>query len=1007
MIPSPNLDDKTYKEILEEARSLISHYTPEWTNHNPSDPGMTLIELFSWMTEMVLYRLNRVPEKTYLALLDLMGLTLTPPQASRVLLKFHPVAGYEGVISLARGFQVSTARSEGKEAVTFETEKSLDIQENALVACFSRTGTRISDHTEQLNNRSGAFPLFGASGEQERFVYLGGDVFRYLAEANIVCLAFDQPDNLTSSGGELVRLFQWEFWDGDRWFPLEGDYYLPGEKKKPNRIFLKGPVNLEPREIEGAEDYFVRGRLETLPDDSRTFDVRSITSRLIFTGDGLSPDNCFFNSSGFESLDLDKDFLPFGQNPVVDDILYLSADEVLSKKEARVSLNILLNEAVKPSLPTDALTMRYEYWDGHDWMILGVSRPGGEAASSGDYAFRDGTLAFTRSGSISFICPPKLTAREVNGTKGLWIRIRIGVDDMGRGGGYIQDEGGNWQWFFSEKIVSPLVSRIRLTYDAGFRSVKRLLVHSDFKYVDLSASMEQNFLAVEKGEGPPPVRLVTLDEENIPSVCFGFEKPLPAGRPSLFFELDEADGREDFYADTPYAASRRQLSLRWECFHEGKWVKLNVNDYTDSLHRSGFVEFDIPEEWRAGEQFGLSLCWLRVLFESGSFESIPLLKNLHNNAVFGSHCRTFQNDVLGSGSGSPFQEYPLLRTPVLPGTVLEVREETYPPQNERELIEREEGVGAVRKEIRQDDGEEVWVRYHQVRNFYESTPVSRHYVLDYRNNRILFGDGKRGVIPPRGKKNIIMRESRAGGGLGGNVGAGTVTILRQSMPFLAGVENPLPARGGADLEDLDNLKKRASGVFRSRNRAVTSEDYSWLAYEASSSVGRAVCLPKVNNRGEIVVIILPRREKIDTGEKLYPSSELIRRVQDYLAERKLVGTRLCVSGPLYKRVILQIRLVFRKEIIEARTAREEIGQILRSALHPLVGGADGKGWTFGEPLQKEFIQRTLDRVKSVHHIEDIRLVDGETGMEQDMIALRSDELLFPEEITLEDRRSEF
>jgi hypothetical protein len=56
----PNLDDRTYGDLVEEARRLIISYDPEWTNHNPSDPGVTLIELFAYLTEIVLYRMNRV-----------------------------------------------------------------------------------------------------------------------------------------------------------------------------------------------------------------------------------------------------------------------------------------------------------------------------------------------------------------------------------------------------------------------------------------------------------------------------------------------------------------------------------------------------------------------------------------------------------------------------------------------------------------------------------------------------------------------------------------------------------------------------------------------------------------------------------------------------------------------------------------------------------------------------------------------------------------------------------
>ncbi|KFB75045.1 baseplate J/gp47 family protein [Candidatus Accumulibacter cognatus] len=69
----PDLDDRRYADLVEEARTLIPGYAPEWTNHNPSDPGITLIELFAWLSEMLIYRLNRVSDdnlRTFLKLLN-------------------------------------------------------------------------------------------------------------------------------------------------------------------------------------------------------------------------------------------------------------------------------------------------------------------------------------------------------------------------------------------------------------------------------------------------------------------------------------------------------------------------------------------------------------------------------------------------------------------------------------------------------------------------------------------------------------------------------------------------------------------------------------------------------------------------------------------------------------------------------------------------------------------------------------------------------------------------
>lgn len=72
-LPQPNLDDLTYADLVEEARSLIPGLAPEWTDHNPTDPGIVLIELLAWLTEITLYRVNRVPEANYRTFLSLLS----------------------------------------------------------------------------------------------------------------------------------------------------------------------------------------------------------------------------------------------------------------------------------------------------------------------------------------------------------------------------------------------------------------------------------------------------------------------------------------------------------------------------------------------------------------------------------------------------------------------------------------------------------------------------------------------------------------------------------------------------------------------------------------------------------------------------------------------------------------------------------------------------------------------------------------------------------------------
>ena len=84
----PNLDDRRWQDLADEGRSLIPLYSPEWTNFNPSDPGITLLELFALIAEMDIYQINRIPDRHKWKFLELIGLQLAGPQPARTVLSF-------------------------------------------------------------------------------------------------------------------------------------------------------------------------------------------------------------------------------------------------------------------------------------------------------------------------------------------------------------------------------------------------------------------------------------------------------------------------------------------------------------------------------------------------------------------------------------------------------------------------------------------------------------------------------------------------------------------------------------------------------------------------------------------------------------------------------------------------------------------------------------------------------------------------------------------------------
>lgn len=122
--PVPRLDDRTFQELMDEMRSLIPIYCPEWTNHNPSDPGITLLELFAFLTEIMLYRLNRVPVRTLFSLLDVLGIQPQPPSAARTPIVVNPNPTAHGYL-LKAGAAVGARRAGTGEPLIFETERDL------------------------------------------------------------------------------------------------------------------------------------------------------------------------------------------------------------------------------------------------------------------------------------------------------------------------------------------------------------------------------------------------------------------------------------------------------------------------------------------------------------------------------------------------------------------------------------------------------------------------------------------------------------------------------------------------------------------------------------------------------------------------------------------------------------------------------------------------------------------------------------------------------------------
>jgi predicted phage baseplate assembly protein len=127
-LPQIVLDDRDFQQLVSEARLRISAKCPEWTEHNVSDPGITLVEAFAWMTDMLIYRLNRVPDKLHVALLDLLGIQLGAPTAATTDVRIRLGAPATQPIRIpAHVTQAGTRRTPSEESIVFSTREDFTI----------------------------------------------------------------------------------------------------------------------------------------------------------------------------------------------------------------------------------------------------------------------------------------------------------------------------------------------------------------------------------------------------------------------------------------------------------------------------------------------------------------------------------------------------------------------------------------------------------------------------------------------------------------------------------------------------------------------------------------------------------------------------------------------------------------------------------------------------------------------------------------------------------------
>jgi predicted phage baseplate assembly protein len=198
-------------------------------------------------------------------------------------------------------------------------------------------------------------------------------------------------------------------------------------------------------------------------------------------------------------------------------------------------------------------------------------------------------------------------------------------------------------------------------------------------------------------------------------------------------------------------------------------------------------------------------------------------------------------------------------------------------------------------------------------------------------------------------------------------------------------------------------------VIKSRNRAVTAEDFEWLTLEASNGIARARCINTIGREGEVTVVVVPKQDarRRDLTVKPVPSTELLRRVKHFLDERRLISTKVHVVKPRFAEISITVEVI-RTNAGSSEAMRKAVDDRLRTFLHPLIGGRNGAGWDFGRNVLKLDLYHVIEDVDGVDVVHRIRLYDEDARQNVDHVKVAEDQLVHLVDVTvIEKPREQF
>ena len=939
-LPQPKLDDKTFDVLVEESTKLIPRQSPEWTDHNRHDPGITLVEMFAWLAEMQQFYLNSVGPDSYLKFLRLLDTKPRSATQARTEIVFSPKPGSE--VFVPRGTKLTNDALATADHLIFETEKDLLVLPIALKKVLTSNRRGLKDNTEANAWDRLSYFAFGEDAETDSRLYLGFD--KEFPAGRTIALTLNLFDDYVvprathDAERDLLlpsALVVWEYANtANQWAPLDlvGTISAALDKLGVGQSGADCASWIEPlfAAVKRSDQY------KELPSAAREIVDAAFTDA---------------NSS--------QDVLDLLMNPL---FLLAKGDETLMFSQSGrfffKAPNDMKRRLVHPFNQDDLF-----------WLRATVRRPGYELAPRIDSiglntigAVQLDTItefiefAATDAGkqtidASNYLALYGLTLVQVRERDGRWRDWEAHPN--------LQSSGPNDNHYILEKETlspeHPTPQKIAITFGDG-----------------------------KHGRVPPQgdrqIRLISYLAEFADSRLLGRSN----GLPQQTFALDRAAALSDILAIQVYERIELQQtsteSIDLSCLlrlHRTTKTRVKPDDVFDvqltiearqelcdvSVHEvlAGDLRFISAESPSGGIMLVQINEWEFVVHTGklSAHSTFTLNYKLTAGAKGGSIRGTTS---VSTSRGCPGESMP---SPV-------------------SLVEIGENLADSR-----------WRDWIRVDDFDASGPSDPHYVFDPSSGVVTFGDGINGDIPQAADdRNIRIIWLQTCIGADANVPPKTIKTFAE--PFLVTLPpalSKLPcsqvvaASGGVAIETIEDAQVRARKDLRTQYQAVTSADFEFLALHTPGlRVARAKAIPlfsaagKSDTSASVTVVVLP----YSLVAKPVPSENFRRTVCRHLDRHRLVTTQVEVVAPNYVRVSVQATVLL-KSGFDIEASRLAVVRALEKFLRPIpeAGDTENEGWPFGRTVYKSEIYRLIENVEGVDCVENVVLTAEGMGAGSD------------------------